>query len=338
MENADTTPLFSHSTAPLSVSLLILPDSSLMSLASVLDVMRAANRLAQRSLFNWQLISVDGRPATLTCAVPIPVQVALHRDLKGDVLILIGGFNQEQHVDKNALRLLQKVMPRFRLVGGVEAGSWLLARSGRLDGRKATTHWEDLEDFRLRFPQVDVRPDRFVIDGDTFTTGGASPSFDFMLYLIRQRYGHHLALEVASVFIYDGVHTASDAQPFVSLGLIEIQEPRVAQAIRLMEQHIDDTLSIVMIATQLQLSVRTLEYLFTRTLQIPPAHYYLQLRLQTARRLVMDTRLPLQEIAVRTGFGSLSAFSRRFKQLYQLSPGQCRRQRQLDGPEKAVLH
>src|SRR3546814_14159142 len=73
---------------------------------------------------------------------------------------------------------------------GVEAGSWLLARAGLLDGRAATTHWEDLEDFAARFPEVAVRPDRFVIDGRRFTSGGASPTFDLMLPLIRSRFGY----------------------------------------------------------------------------------------------------------------------------------------------------
>ncbi|MCP3690312.1 MAG: helix-turn-helix domain-containing protein, partial [Gammaproteobacteria bacterium] len=151
------------------------------------------------------------------------------------------------------------------------------------------------------------------------------PTFDFMLYLIRTRYGYPLALEVSSAFIYEGVHSATDTQPLVSLGMLENHEPRVAAAIQIMEQHIDETITIAEIAHQLGLSVRMLEYLFAQTLNLSPAAYYRRLRLQTARRLVVDTRLRLQEIAIRTGFNSLSSFSRLFRQYYQQSPGQCRR-------------
>ena len=168
--------------------------------------------------------------------------------------------------------------------------------------------------------------DFFVIDGRVFTTGGASPTFDFMLYLIRSRYGYPLALEVSSVFIYDGAHSATDTQPLVSLGMLENSEPRVAAAIHVMEQHIDDTLSIAQVAAQVDLSVRMLEYLFRQTLDLSPAAYYRRLRLQTARRMVVDTRLKLQEIAIRTGFNSLSSFSRLFRNHYRQSPGECRRQ------------
>lgn len=317
--------LFTRSNDALKVTLLVAPESSLMSLASVLDVMRGANRMAQCKLFDWQLITLHDQAAPLTCGLRIPPDVVLNNRLQGDVLIVLGGFNHDLYFDKPLLRQLKSLIPRFRWVGGIESGSWILARLGLLNGRKATTHWEDLEDFALKYPQIQVMPDRFVIDGNTFTSGGASPSFDFMLYLIRCRYGQQLALAVASIFIYDAVHTSNDAQPLVSLGLLETQEPRVAKAIRLMEDHLEDRLSIPQIAQHLALSVRMLEYLFREQLNHTPAQYYLHLRLQNARRLVTDTRLPIQEIALRTGFSSLASLSRSFRDAYQFSPTHYRR-------------
>jgi len=297
----------------------------MMSLASTLDTMRAANRIASRNLFEWQIVTLDGEPATLTCGIPVVVEARLDEQVEGDALFVIAGFNQNKYVDKQQLKLIKQLRRKFQVVGGVEAGSWILARSGLLDNKSATTHWEDQEEFALQFPRVDLKADRFVIDGDIFTTGGASPTFDFMLYLIRTRYGYPLALEVSSAFIYDGVHSATDTQPLVSLGMLENSEPRVAGAIHIMEQHIDETISVSKIAEQMNLSVRMLEYLFLQTLNLSPGAYYRRLRLQTARRMVVDTRLKLQEIAIRTGFNSLSAFSRLFKQYYQQSPGECRR-------------
>ena len=297
----------------------------MMSLASVLDVMRAANRLSRRNLFRWQLLTLNGKPATLSCGLAIHPDDALTTTLSGDVLITIGGFNQDKHVSQESLSKLRHVMRRFKVVGGIEAGSWLLARAGKLNGKKATTHWEDLDDFSLRFPQVKVQPDRYVIDGNVFTTGGASPSFDFMLHLISVRYGYHLSLEVASAFIYDGVHTGNDAQPVMSLGALAQYEPRVAKTIRLMEQHLEDTLSLDMLADNIGISVRMLTYLFQQNVQLSPGQFYLRLRLQTARRLALDTRLAMQEVAVRTGFNSLAAFSRQFKQYYRVTPTECRK-------------
>ncbi len=316
--------IFAPSQRRIKATLLLIPDSCIMSLASVLDVMRAANRQSQQPLFSWEIVTLDGAAAQLTCGLSIYPDRRLDQSCKGDVLIIICGFNQDKHISLKQLRQLHAVLPNFSALGGIEAGGWILARTGRLDGKQATTHWEDLEDFARRFPQVITKPDRYVIDGNLFTTGGASPTFDFMLHWIRQRFGYQLALDVASVFIYDGTHQGTDAQHYVSLGRLKQHEPRVAAAIRLMEQHIETPLPLPEIARQLRVSVRTLAHLFTQTLEIPPGRYYRHLRLQTARRLVLDTRLAMQEIALRTGFGSLAAFSRQFKMHYAISPGQLR--------------
>jgi len=318
--------IFDPSDKELDIKLLVLPESSMMSLASVLDTMRAANRIAGRELFSWQIVTLNGESARLTCGLPVGPDIDLDEKLSGDALIIVAGFNHDKHVDQSQLNRIKKLCRQFYTVGGIEAGSWILARCGLLDKKKATTHWEDQEDFTTRFPRVNLKSDRFVIDGSVFTTGGASPTFDFMLYLIRMRYGYPLALEVSSAFIYDGVRSATDTQPLVSLGLLENKEPRVAAAIHLMEQHVDETISISEIAGKLELSVRMLEYLFAQTLNLSPGAFYLRLRLQTAKRLVIDTRLSMQEIAIRTGFNSLPSFSRMFKRYYQQPPVVARRQ------------
>jgi transcriptional regulator GlxA family with amidase domain len=205
-------------------------------------------------------------------------------------------------------------------MGGVDTGAWLLGKAGLLDGKSATTHWEDLEDFADYFRQTKVRPDRFVIDKAIITIGGASPTFDFMLHLIRSRIGYPAALEVASVFVYDETHFSTDAQPLVSLGLLNDFEPRVTKAIRIMESNLDEPISVTLVAKRLNISSRRLENLFQLHLQTTPGVYYLNLRLLRARKYVTDTLLPMQEIAIRTGFNSLSSFSRSFKKSYHNSP------------------
>jgi transcriptional regulator GlxA family with amidase domain len=318
--------IFTASDQSIEVVILLIPESSMMSLASTLDTMRAANRISNRVLFHWKIVTLDGQPADLTCGIPVTPICLLNEGLIGDALFVIAGFNHQKYLTKQHQLLIKLVCRNFKVVGGIEAGSWILARCGLLNQKTATTHWEDQEEFGVQFPSVNLKADRFVIDGKFFTTGGASPTFDFMLYLIRTRYGYPLALEVSSAFIYDGVHSATEPQPLVSLGMLEKKEPRVAAAIQVMQEHIDEVISMIKIAERLNLSVRMLEYLFNQTLNLSPGAYYRRLRLQTAHRMVVDTRLKLQEIAIRTGFNSLSSFSRMFKQYYRQSPGQYRKQ------------
>jgi transcriptional regulator GlxA family with amidase domain len=115
------------------------------------------------------------------------------------------------------------------------------------------------------------------------------------------------------VFVYDETRAASEPQPFVSMGRLEAREPRVAAAVRAMEGALDRPLGTEALARRAGVSVRRLEQLFREAMGTSPAAYYAGLRLAAARRLVTDTGVPLSEVAVRTGFGSLSAFSRAFR-------------------------
>ena len=241
------------------------------------------------------------------------------------VRICRGSWNVAKHALASVLTAVRQAARRVLMVGGVEAGSWVLAMAGLLDQRRATTHWEDLEDFAARFPQVRVIPDRWVVDGAVFTTGGAAPALDFMLALIRARQGFGAALNVASLYVYDEVRLPSDAQPLVSLGRDSRLDPRLACSIQIMEQHIDTPLTIHEIAQRIGCSIRTVEMVFRRLAQCSPAAYYLSLRLQAARRLVTDTRLPMADIAVRTGFSSIASLSRAFRRQFGQAPSAARR-------------
>jgi len=296
----------------------------MMSVASAVDPLRVANRVAGEVVFDWKIHTFDGSPARLSCGLPLAVDSRFDPQKNADVLIVIAGFDSDIHANKAALAQISKSAARYACVGGVEAGAWLLARAGLLTGRAATTHWEDLEDFAQKHPEINVIPDRYVIDGKFFTTGGASPTIDFMLHLLRSRRGVALAMEVASTFIYDEAHQPTDAQSIVALGHLHTVEPRIIDALKIMESHIDEPLSVARIAQALNMSVRSLENLFRAVMKVSPGQYYRALRLSTARRMVIDTKLSAQEIAVRTGFNSLSAFSRSFKSSFGVSPLQAR--------------
>jgi transcriptional regulator GlxA family with amidase domain len=316
--------VFSPSDTPLAVTVLVLPGSSMMSVACTIDPMRAANRMAHETIFDWAVHTLDGASALLSCELPLSIDSKFDSATGGNLLVIIAGFDSDFHAGKDAVPRIAKAAAKYDAVGGVEAGPWLLARAGLLNGRTATTHWEDLEDFANDHRDVDVIPDRYVIDGKYFTTGGASPTFDLMLHLIRSRRGVAFAMEVASAFIYDEAHTPTDAQMLVSLGHLNTFEPRVASAIRIMESRIDEPVSVSAIAREMDMSVRMLENLFLEALKIPPGKYYRNLRLQVARRLVVDTKLSVREIAIRTGFNSLSAFSRSYKNSFSVSPMRSR--------------
>ncbi|MBN9491663.1 MAG: AraC family transcriptional regulator [Rhizobiales bacterium 63-22] len=316
--------IFEPSDSELSVTLLVLPDCSLMSLAATLDPMRGANRVAGRSLYRWRVVSPDGSDPVTSAGLKVSAGGPFTAGAQ-DILIVIGAFHALDHATPRLLNTLRQAARQSRLVIGIEAGSWVLARAGLLDGRKATTHWEDLEAFAQRFPEVETRSDRWVRDNAFLTTGGAAPALDMMLALIRTRHGYSLALDVASLYIYDEVRQASDTQPLVSLGRLLDREPRLAEAIRIMESHIDRPIPVSGIARRLGLSTRGLEMLFAHVIGQSPGQYYLALRLKAARRLILDTHLSMADTAEQTGFSSISSLSRAFKRYFGQPPSQLRR-------------
>ena len=323
--NNESLSIFQPDRAPLKLTFLILDGASIMCVASAIDPLRAANRVAGEKLFDWSIVSSDGNSAQTSAGLPIAVTGIFDGDNATDVLVIIGGFGARLEATPALLTQLRRAVRSLRAVCGVEAGTWLLGRAGLLEGRTATTHWEDLEDFAARFPGCNVRPDRYVIDGAVMTAGGASPVFDLMLHLIRSRHGMALALDVASVFIYDQTRAATEAQPLVSLGRLDGYDPRIAQTIRLMESHIDRPLTMAALARRANVTTRTLEKSFMAAIGETPGAYFLRLRLSAARRLVLDTTEPMADIAARTGFSSAAAFSRTFAKSFGQSPMQMRK-------------
>ncbi|RWG01583.1 GlxA family transcriptional regulator [Mesorhizobium sp.] len=325
MTKSEKPTIFRAERETLKVTFLVFSGSSIMCVASAVDPLRAANRISGETLFDFKLVSLTGEAPVTTCGLPVAVGGCFDAAEATDMLVVVAGFGTQNYATSALLAGLRRAARAARACGGVEAGTWLVARAGLLEGRSATTHWEDMEDFSAAFPGVDVRPDRYVIDGPVFTSGGASPTFDLMLHLVRTRLGMAAALDVASVFIYDQTRAATDAQPLVSLGRLDGYDPRLAQAIRLMEAHVDEPLTIDAVAKRAGVTARTLESIFRKSIGETPGAYYLRLRLPPPPRLVVDTRIAMADIAGRTGFSSAAAFSRAFSRAFGEAPVRLRR-------------
>lgn len=304
----------------LSVDILVMPGSSMMTLACAGDPMRAANRLVGRKVFDWRYVSLDGRNPLTSNGSEWSVAGKFDPGRRRDIFVVVSGFRSAEMQDRRVISRIFQAAKNATSTIGVESGAWLLARAGLLDGRNATTHWEDFEEFATSFALVHLRPDRYVTDGRYVTTSGASPTFDMMIDLVGQHVGLATALDVAGVFVYEAARSAGDVQSIVSFGPANTHDPRVVKAIRVMEMCIDAPVPIAAIAKRVSLSPRGLEQLFVRQIGQTPGAYFLVLRLNAARKLVMDTSLRMTDIALRTGFSSEAAFSRAFKREFGAAP------------------
>ena len=315
--------IFQPSRDPLTIALLVLPQASILEVASALDPLRNANRHLGHEAYRWRVVSPDGAPVPLTCGIELPSSGPLSHAVGAEALIVAAGYRLADVATRPLIHDLRRIAPRFQLVGGIDAAPWVLARAGLLDGYRATVHWEDLEDLAAAHPHIDVVPDRFVIDRNRVTIAGAAPAADFMLHLIRTRHGAALARQVASSFL---ATVRKGSEPQIAPEAQEpALDPRVAQALARMEARIDAPEPASDTAKAVGLSPRRLESLFRAALGTTPASHALDLRLQAARRMLTDTRHPLAEVALRTGFSSPSTLSRAFRARFGQPPGALRR-------------
>lgn len=312
------------STETTDVDLLVVPDTNLILVASVIEPMRVANRVSGLELYRWRILSPDGLAIETKSRVPVPVDGPFRPDNETSPLFVLSSLNWQRQATPALKTLLAKTARRRQYVAGLESGAWLLAETALLDDAAATCHWEDFEEFSATYPQVRAVRERYVIDGKRITTGGSLPTLDLMLELIRRRHGYALAFEVSRQFIYEQ-GGGGDRSAMPSTGSMRLADPRVSQAIRLMEEHIEQPLPLSRLAKRAGVSGRHLQALFGETIGVAPHVHYTALRLGAARRKVIETKLAFADIAALTGFNSASAFARSYRAHFRESPSETRR-------------
>lgn len=321
--------MFNTSDQTLEIDILVVPDTNLLLVASVIEPLRAANRIAGMDLYRWRIFSPDGQPIETRSRIPIPVDGPFKPEKETHPLFVVSSYSWQEAATSSLKRLLSQTARYRTMMAGIESGAWLLAEASLLDGFSATAHWEDVDDFSAAYPQINIIRDRFVIDRKRITTGGSLPTVDLMLDVIRRRQGYSLALEVSRLFIYEQAGFRADSTTAMpSTGSLRMVDERVSQAVRLMEENIDTPLLLSRLARRVGLSSRHLQTLFQETIGVGPHVHYLAVRLNAARRKVIESRQPFADIALATGFNSASAFSRAYKAHFRESASETRKRLQ----------
>ncbi|MGQ3674595.1 GlxA family transcriptional regulator [Xanthobacter sp. TB0139] len=306
------------------IGFVLLPGFALMSYASALEPLRAANIIAGAELYGWRHLSVDGAPVGASNRLLMAVDGTLD-DLEGlDTIIVCAGGNPAVFDDARLWHGLRSMARRGLTLGGVSAGPYLLARAGVLDGYRATVHWEHAAAFAEQFRKVDLRSSLFEVDRNRLTCAGGVAALDMMHHVIGEAHGFALARAVGDWFLQAHVRPGEGGQ---RLGLPErlgVRNARLERIIDLMEGRIETPASREELAESAGVSLRQLDRLFAEHIGVGAEAYYQSIRLTRARELLRQTNLPVTEIAVATGFASASHFSRAYRRKYACSPRQER--------------
>lgn len=314
------------SSKPVRIAFLLVPRFSMMGFAAGVEPLRSANRLSGTQLFEWQLVSADGKPVVASNGIAVATQGSLADLGKVDMVIVCAGLEapEVEHSSK-VHHQLRRLARHGALVGAISSGSFLLAEAGVLTGRRCTVHWEYLEAFRARYPQLEVTEDLYVIDRNVFTCSGGTAALDLMVHFISQVAGSKLALAVAEQFIHPQVRTQEEQQRLDLHARYRIENRKLIQVISLMEGALDEPMELREMARRANISVRQIERLFREHIGASPKTFYLDLRLAKARTLLRRTLDSLRTIALECGFGSPSHFCHAYKRRYGIPPTHERR-------------
>lgn len=309
---------------PYEVAIFLVPQYSQLSLAALVEPLRLANTVAGKRLYKWTLCSDGAERVTSSSGFVVEVDCDTATMEHCDALFVVASYDVLSYASRAMISALRRIARAGAYVGALDAGAYLLAEAGLLDGRRATIHWDDQEDFRLRYPRIEVVTDRFVVDGKRATTSGSLPSFDFTLDFIRRLDGLAIASNVSGNFIYDQAQPGSQPQFMISIAHLRDRNPKIAQAVKLIEQSLQEPLAIKSIASAVGFSERTFLRRFQAVLGMSPGAYYRALRLDLGRRLIESSDLSIAEIAVACGFGTRGAFTRAFRETYGVAPTKLR--------------
>ncbi len=307
-------------TGPRRFVFLLLDRFTMLSFAGAIEPLRIANRVAGKELYSWRLAGEGGASVTCSNGASFKLDMGLEEIDREDTILVCGGIDVSRATTRAITAWLRREARRGAAVGGLCTGAYALAKAGLLDGKKATIHWENQDGFLEEFDDVKLTKSVFVIDGNRLTTAGGTASIDLMLKIIAADHGEDLANTVADQLIYNSIRTDQDTQRLSIPTRIGVRHPKLSQVIQMMEGAIEDPLSPSDLAEDVGMSTRQLERLFRRYLNRSPKRYYMELRLQKARNLLMQTDMSVINVALACGFASPSHFSKCYRSHYNTTP------------------
>lgn len=317
-----------ETTQPTRFGFLLLPNYSMIAFASAVEPLRMANRLTGKELYRWLTVTVDGESVAASNGLYVSPDCAFTDTRQFDALFLCGGVDITGACDKTLLHGLRTLARQTPTLGALCTGSYVLARAGLLDGYRCTIHWENMASLREEFPNITVSSELFELDRDRHTCAGGTAAVDMMLHLISQQYGNGLAADISEEFMCERIRGPHDRQRIPLRVHVGTSQPKLTEAVSLMEANIEEPISLDELAEHVGISRRQLERVFQKYLQCVPTRYYLELRLTRARQLLLQTSMPIVDVALACGFVSAPHFSKCYRDFFGLPPRDERRLQQ----------
>ncbi len=303
----------------------------LSSLAIPFDVFKGAgvywnilNDKGPAPFFDVKTVSVDGKPVVTYDGLELKPDASI-RDVDDSDTILVPPSDASEILEPEVVSWLIDAHERGADIASICLGAFLLARTGLLDYKDATTHWGYANRFRKEFPKVKLKPDEIITDeGNILCSGGANAGGDLSLYLISRYVSREVAQQTARVMIMDSDRNLQSPY-LVRRSDKSHGDKEIVDTQGWLEDHFNEDVTVDQLATRVRMTRRTFERRFREATGESPRHYIQHLRVERAKRFLLDGGMTFDEITYSVGYEDSSTFSRVFKKNTGLSPNSYKR-------------
>jgi transcriptional regulator GlxA family with amidase domain len=307
------------------IEVLAYPAVQLLDVTGPLQVFASANdhivEVGGAPPYVLRVVAKGGGSVTASAGLDLATNPLPRVGTALDTLMIAGGPGVDAAVaDSSLLEWVRGRVKKARRVASVCTGAFLLGASGALDGRRAVTHWSCCDELARRFPAVRVESDPiFVRDGSIWTSAGVTAGIDLALALVEEDLGRAAALAVARYLVVFLKRPGGQAQFSEALSL-QSAEDEFGALHEWINRHLADDLSLPALAKQAAMSERSFSRHYAKATGVTPARAVERLRVEAARRLLAESRLPLKTISRRCGFGSEETMRRSFLRALATTP------------------
>ena len=307
------------------VEVLAYPSVKLLDVTGPIQVFASANafmaQAGEAMPYAIRIVAQGGDRVEASGGVELAVHPLSAVDAALDTLVIAGGEGVAAAATDTALiDWVRERAKQSRRTASVCTGAFLLAASGMLDGRRAVTHWAFCAELARRFPAIRVEPDRiFIQDGQVWTSAGVTSGIDLALALVEEDLGRAAALAVARYLVVFLKRPGGQAQ-FSEFLSLQTTDERFGALHDWISNHLGGDLSLPVLARQAGMSERSFSRHYAEATGLTPARAIERLRVEGARHLLSETRLPVKRISQRCGFGSEETMRRSFLRLLDTTP------------------
>jgi transcriptional regulator GlxA family with amidase domain len=296
---------------------LILPASFHVMSYATLATFDTANFIAGEQFYDISILSEHGGPVPNSFGTATETEPL---DIKPFDTLLVGAGLAPAPQTPKLLTFLREAVTDVRRVASICIGTFILAEAGILDGRRVTTHWAWAQELERRFPKVRVEMDRiFIADGPVWTSAGMTAGIDMALGLVERDMGGDIARATAKMMVVHHRRAGGQSQHSAMLEL-DAKSDRVQDALAFARNNLRQPLTVEQLAEAARLSPRQFTRVFRAETGQSPARAVENLRLEAARYMLEQGRLPVEEIAHETGFGDRERMRRSFLRTFGQTP------------------